>query len=75
MLTLLSGWDKIFSLAENPKRFAVIPEVGEFSQEIRDMNHYSHRIVYWVRDAEQTVEILRVYHGSRRPLTPKDIDV
>jgi toxin ParE1/3/4 len=70
---LNKAWDVISSLAENPKRFAVIAESEEIGVELRDALHYSHRIVYWVKDEEQVVEVLRVYHGARKPLTQKDI--
>ena len=61
------------SLAENPERFAVISESEELGKELRDVLNYSHRIVYWVKEADQVVEVLRVYHGARQPLTQKDI--
>ncbi len=70
---LSKAWVQIFGLAENPKRFAAIPESMELGVELRALHHYSHRIIFWVRDEYQTVEILRVYHGARRPLTRIDI--
>ena len=70
---LAKAWECIFSLAENPKRFAVLAEAEELHTELRDMLHYSHRIVFWVKEADQVVEVLRIYHGARRPLTEKDI--
>jgi hypothetical protein len=70
----LSGaWIKIFGLAENPKSYAVIPESAELGVELRSRHHHSHRVIFWVRDEYETVEILRVYHGARRALTQRDI--
>jgi plasmid stabilization system protein ParE len=33
---LMKAWDVIFSLADSPKRFAVIPEAKELGEEVRD---------------------------------------
>ena len=65
--------DVIRSLDEYPKRFSVIPESEDLGVELRDVIHYSHRIIYRVRDSKNTVEILRVYHGSRKRLTENDL--
>ena len=70
---LSQAWELIFSLKENPKRFAVIPEAHELGGELRDVRHFSHRIVYWVREEQGVVEIIRVYHGARRELRPDDL--
>jgi plasmid stabilization system protein ParE len=70
---LAGAWEKIFSLAVNPRRFAVIDEAEEIGADVRDMLHFSHRIVYQVRESDQVVEILRMYHTARAPLTAQDI--
>jgi len=51
----------------------VIAEADELGAEVRDVLHYSHRIVFLVKAADDVVEILRVYHSARKPLTEKDI--
>jgi plasmid stabilization system protein ParE len=71
---LILAWQSIFSLAENPGRFAVIEESVELGVELRDIPHYSHRIVYRILEKEQVVEILRVWHGARRSLSIDDIE-
>ena len=71
---LAGAWEKIFSLADSPQRFAVISEAEELGAELRDLLHFSHRIIYRVRETDQTVEILRVYHAARRPLSGDDFD-
>jgi hypothetical protein len=37
---LAEAWEKIFSLSNLPKRFAVIPESEELGIELRDMHHF-----------------------------------
>jgi toxin ParE1/3/4 len=64
--------EKILSLSENPQRFDVIAESAELGAEIRDVLHYSHRIVYRIRDSDKVVEVLRVWHMARRSLTSRD---
>ncbi|MBS1717829.1 MAG: type II toxin-antitoxin system RelE/ParE family toxin [Armatimonadetes bacterium] len=70
---LSRAWEIIFSLSDNPRKFALIEEAEELGAEIRDVLHYSHRIVYRVREDEQVVEILRVYHGARKPISNRDL--
>ncbi len=66
-------WKLIFSLAENPYRFSVIPEVEELGYPFRSAIYHSHRVVFRVEDSSQTVYIVRVYHGARHPLSIDDI--
>jgi toxin ParE1/3/4 len=63
---------KIESLRELPLRHALIPESNEVELPLRSITHYSHRIIYLVDESSKTVEIVRVYHGARKPLD-KDI--
>jgi plasmid stabilization system protein ParE len=70
---LREAWELIFSLSEMPKRFAPIPESEEIGSELRSVMHYSHRIVYRVKDAEGVVEILRVWYGSRDVIGGEDL--
>lgn len=70
---LQGAWKKIFSLAEMPKRFAVIAESDFLVGEIRDLTHHSHRIVYRMKDTDGVVEVLRVWHSARRNLHDNDL--
>ena len=70
---LATAWEQIFSLAEDPLRFAKIPDTEELGAELRGLLYGPHRIIYLVKEAEKTVEIIRVYHGGRRPLTTDDL--
>lgn len=65
----------IFSLEELPSRYALIPEVAEFSFELRQVIFHSHRIIYQVDNNKNTVNVLRIYHGSRRRLRKADLKV
>lgn len=56
----------IFSLEELPSRYALIPEAAEFSSELRHLIFHSHRIIYEIDEAHKNVNVLRIYHGSRR---------
>ena len=71
---LTGAWKKIFPLSENPRRFAIIDEAEVIGAEVRDVVHFSHRIIYRVKESERVVEILRVYHGARRPLASEDFE-
>ena len=70
---LAVAWRKIFSLQEMPHRFAMIEESAELGVELRSVIHHSHRIIYRIDDDRMIVEIIRVYHGARKPLTQEDI--
>ncbi|BDI29564.1 hypothetical protein CCAX7_16150 [Capsulimonas corticalis] len=63
----------IFSLQDNPGRFAVIPEAVELQIDYRFVLHHSHRIVFRIDDANRIVYVVRVYHGARNPLTNEDV--
>jgi len=63
----------IDSLQSLPKRYAVIPEAAALARELRSVHYHSHRIVYEVDESAQTVYIVRVYHGARRPLSSGDL--
>lgn len=71
---LIEAWETIFSLREMPARFAIIDEAEELGAEVRDVLHHSHRIVYRVREDEQIVEVLRVWHGARRAISQADVE-
>jgi plasmid stabilization system protein ParE len=64
----------VFSLADLPSRCPLIPEIDDFPFELRHLIFYSHRIVFRLDEVGKTVEILRVYHGSRKKIGPDDVD-
>lgn len=64
----------ILSLQEMPGRFPVIPEAEELGLPYRSALHHSHRVIFRVDAEKNTVYVVRVYHGARRPLTPEDVD-
>jgi plasmid stabilization system protein ParE len=62
----------IGGLSEMPERYSVIPEQTHFSIELRQVIHYSHRVIFHVNEAKRTVHVLRVFHSHRDGLTPSD---
>lgn len=58
--------DAVFSLETMPSRCPVIPEQKHFARELRHLLYKSHRIIFCVNGNRLTV--LRIYHGSQRPL-------
>lgn len=70
---LIGAWDAFVSLQEMPRRYAIISEFSDSREDVRDLVHHSHRIVYRVNDDAQQVEILRVWHMSRRELSERDL--
>jgi plasmid stabilization system protein ParE len=65
--------EAIFSLEELPSRCPLIPEANEFLTELRHLLYHSHRIIFLREPGETTVEVLRIYHGSRRRLSAADV--
>ena len=63
----------ILSLADAPDRFDVIPEAARLKRPYRSVGHFSHRVVYRIDEPANTVFVVRVYHGARKPLAKKDI--
>ena len=63
----------ILSLETSPSRCARIPEAEEFTFELRHLIYYSHRIIFHVDSKRKVVNVLRVYHGARRPLREPDV--
>ena len=64
----------ILSLQEMPGRFAIIAEAGELGLPYRSAPHHSHRVIFRIDEEKNTVFVVRVYHGARRPLSHEDID-
>ena len=58
--------DALHSLQTIPRRCPIIPEQESFEEEVRQLLYQSHRIIF--RISRNKVEVLRVYHGARRPL-------
>jgi plasmid stabilization system protein ParE len=58
----------IYSLETMPHRCPLIPERGEFGEDLRQMLYRSYKILFSVQG--DTVEILHVRHTSRSPLEP-----
>jgi plasmid stabilization system protein ParE len=67
-------WKLIFSLKEMPSRFNIVQEADELGLQYRSVNHYSHRIIYRIDDATMSIFVVRVYHGSRKPLSHEDVN-
>ena len=65
----------IRSLAEMPVRFRLIEEQELFDIPIRQVIHYSHRVIYTVNEETQTVHVLRIYHGARSALLATDVNM
>lgn len=63
----------IGDLADMPRMFRVVDEQALFAIELRQFVYHSHRVIYHVDDAAETVVVLRVYHGRRDVLRPEDI--
>lgn len=64
-------FDRIEELCDLPRRHPLAPESEELGQELRQFYYHSHRVIYRVLKSE--VEILRVYHGSRRALDDRSV--
>ena len=60
-------------LDEMSNRCAVADEASDLKVEVRQLLYHSHRIVFRVIEDTQTVEVLRVYHSSRAPLSLEDL--
>ena len=62
----------ITTLKELPRRCALAPESEVFAAEVRQLLYGNYRILFTILDAdadgeEETVRILHVRHGARRP--------
>ena len=51
-------------LETHPEFGAVVPECG--IENIRELRMFHYRIFYRIRETEDEIEILSVYHGSRQ---------
>jgi plasmid stabilization system protein ParE len=62
---------QIAALKVSPERFGIAPEASELDFKLRQMMHGMYRVLYVVE--QETVTILAVRHGARRPLRADDI--
>ena len=65
------------SLSEFPRRCPLAPENSAFHVEVRQLLYEKYRILYILVDADgdgedDTVRILHVRHGARKPLLPDE---
>ncbi len=61
----------IRSLTEFPRRSPLAPESDDFGAEVRQLLYGDYRILYDIQG--DTVRILHVRHGARRPLPPDEL--
>ncbi len=61
----------IRSLTDFPRRCSLAPENDAHKVEVRQLLYGDYRILFTI-DGE-TVRILRVRHGARRPVTPDEL--
>jgi plasmid stabilization system protein ParE len=70
-------FDAIFSLDEIPARCPVIPEAKELGYPARHLLYGKergvYRIVFHIREDEQLVRVLRVWHASRDAIIATDL--
>ncbi len=74
---LVRLFQAILSLAEMPARCAVIPEAKEVSFPARHLLYGKgkgiYRIIFDIREDEQHVRVLRIWHASRDAITAADV--
>jgi plasmid stabilization system protein ParE len=68
----------IFSLDELPARCPVIAEASELGFPARHLLYGKgkgvYRIIFHIREDEQHVRVLRIWHGSRDAITAADVE-
>ncbi len=71
-------FEAILSLEQNPARCPVIPEAGHLGFSARHLlfgkGYGAYRIIFDLREGEQHVRVLRVWHASRDAITAADIE-
>ncbi len=74
---LIRLFEAIFSLAEFPARCPVITEARELGFPARHLLYGKgkgvYRIIFHIREEEQHVRVLRVWHASRDDITAADV--
>lgn len=68
----------IDTLEEAPARCPVIPEAAELGFPARHLLYGRgsgvYRIIFHIREEEQHVRILRIWHSSRHAITSEDVE-
>ena len=68
----------ILSLDKHPARCPVIPEAKELGYPARHLLYGKgkgvYRIIFHIREQEQHVRVLRVWHASRDAITAADVE-
>jgi plasmid stabilization system protein ParE len=71
-------FEAIFSLDRLPSRCPVVPEAKELGYPARHLLYGKgngvYRIVFHVREDEQHVRVLRIWHASRDAITADDVE-
>jgi plasmid stabilization system protein ParE len=75
---LTALFEAIFSLDKIPARCPVIPEAKELGYPVRHLLYGKgsgiYRIIFDIREDEQHVRVLRVWHSSRDAITATDVE-
>ena len=74
----LAGWLRklylqIETLETMPERFGVIRESAVFSVELRELIHFSHRVIFTIDESNRTVRVVAVLHGAKDSLNEGDL--
>lgn len=71
-------FEAIFSLNKLPTRCPIIPEAKDLAYPARHLlygkGNSVYRIIFHIRQDEQHVRILRIWHGSRNAITAADVE-
>ena len=71
-------FETIFSLAAFPARCPLIPEARELGYPARHLlfgkGNGVYRIIFHIRDEEERVRVLRVWHASRDAIAAADVE-
>lgn len=63
----------IAELKQDALLYNVIDDFPSTTIEYRCKLYHSHRIIFYLDQASKTVYIVRIYHGSRQPLKPHNL--
>ena len=66
-------YDEIDTLESMPERFGLIAENDAFDIELRELVHFSHRVIFTVDHANKLVKVVAVRHGARDDLPESDV--
>jgi len=65
--------ERIETLSDMPHRHARLGDEGFSDREVRAIRYGSHRVIYRIDEAAETVYVLRIWHGARREIKPDDL--